>query len=560
MTVAALVGGVAGVSAMSGDQESRAGTEPSSNEPAGELAVGGGEQLEAGHFLVGADKTSLTPAPEAYQPNGDARTSESQPSAQWVKEQSKCHPPSQDAMVDPTVDPNEPHAGLFPDSSLGWPHNPNCIYLGGFGIGPLRAATGVSEFGPHVRSIAIGNGAKTVIFQVLDTVGYFHRYRPDVCDGCGLADMRRAISNRLGLGGPEYVSIASTHTHGGADTYGGWGGVPKWYWHQMRDATIESAVRAAEKMAAAEITVGTVDARKFNSQRRAHYYSTADYWAHWLQAWAPDGQPIATLINHAAHPTTIGASNTLLHADWPGGLNTRLESIFPGSVSLTIAGGLGNVSNSGGFGNMTTTFANFLSSEMARTSTPLVTNAIAARQAVITHPMTNWAEMGVGAIGGFDREFTPNPTSEDQGGAGPSAYHWSRGQDGRALRGCTTASPVAIDTPVAAYRIGGLKVFTGPGELFSNLTEVVKSKTVDRSTAGRDPGVGNQTMVFGNTNDALGYIMQSFEFERTSNAATHYGIDAIHGESASEYEEFFALDACFGDHVLQQMLDLNVGL
>jgi hypothetical protein len=56
-------------------------------------------------------------------------------------------------------------------------------------------------------------------------------------------------------------------------------------------------------------------------------------------------------------------------------------------------------------------------------------------------------------------------------------------------------------------------------------------------------------MVLGQTNDALGYIIQSFEFDSQGNVATEYGT------MTGEYEEVFALDRCMGDHVTQTLLD-----
>ena len=514
-----------------------------------------GIRLPAGQFLVGADKTSLYPQPQNYTPEGDqCDPGPCENPATWEKRPSRCDVDSGGVTPpDPEVDPNEPHVRLFTDSDLGWPgHNPNCIYLGGFDIGPVRGATGVHDLGVWARSIAISNGENTVIFQVLDTVGYFARYRSDICDSCGLSDIRQEVSDRLGLGGSQFVSIASTHTHGGADTYGGWGGVPKWYYHQMRDAAIASAEAAVANMEDARIVVGSVDARNFNNERRDHYYSTPDYWALWLQAQTPEGAPIATLINHAAHPTQSGSGNTLLHPDWPGALNNQLEVLYPGSVGLTIEGGLGNVSAQGSMDNMSKTFSRYLAGEIARTSTQLQGNQIAAAAAVIEHPVTNWGELGLSAIGAFDREFTP----ESPGAGGPMTYSWEKGRGSRTIpeqiqrqepprpedaRSCFAASPASVRTPIAAYRIGELNVFTGPGELFSNLTEVIKSKARNNV----------ETMVFGNTNDALGYIIQSFEFDRTTSVVTEYGTQT------AEYEEVFALDACFGDHVLDTMLQLR---
>jgi len=95
-----------------------------------------------------------------------------------------------------------------------------------------------------------------------------------------------------------------------------------------------------------------------------------------------------------------------------------------------------------------------------------------------------------------------------------------------------------VITTAGAHRIGELEIAFAPGEIFSNIAEVVKEKT-DRSAV---------TMVLGQTNDALGYIIQSFEYDDSANAVTQYGTQT------GEYEEVFSIDHCMGDHVLQSLL------
>ncbi|MDQ4064559.1 MAG: CehA/McbA family metallohydrolase, partial [Actinomycetota bacterium] len=507
----------------------------------------GGTRLPDGEFLVGANKISLEPTPERYRPNGQPRIDESQQPAHWETDEDLCElvPNDGGRERDPgdyqqwaTERLSEPHAFVFPEGKTGWPgRNPNCIYLGGYGIGPIRSAEGVDEkFGVWVRSVAISNGVDTAIFQVIDTVGYFARYREDVCHECGLKDVREAISEELQLGGSEHVSIASTHTHAGADGYGGWGGLPRWYYHQMRDSMIESARTAYDEMQRARISVGAVDAREFNNQRRKNYWSVSDYGAVWLQARPiAGGDAIATMTNYAAHPVTKGFDNEVLHPDWHGPFNKAIEESF-GGVALSIQGGLGNISPENGYD--ADGLAGLVAEDVTEGGTQLTRNTIAALQSEIVHPTTNAPEFALAAAGMFDREFVPGT----EGAAGPGTYSWSK-QDESPQRGCHTAGPAQIRTVVSGYRIGELNIFTGPGELFSNITKVVKSYA--RS--------GTQTMVLSQANDSLGYIIQSFEFDPIGGTPqTSAGI--------AEYEETFALDRCFGDHVLQEMLDLNRAL
>jgi hypothetical protein len=81
-----------------------------------------------------------------------------------------------------------------------------------------------------------------------------------------------------------------------------------------------------------------------------------------------------------------------------------------------------------------------------------------------------------------------------------------------------------LRTPRGGYRLAD------PTSLFSNISEVVRERADANTVA----------MTFGQANDALGYIIQSFEFDYAGNAVTEYGT------TTGEYEEVFSIDHCFG--------------
>jgi hypothetical protein len=265
--------------------------------------LSGLQPLGAGQFLVGATTTSLAPDPTKWQTKDCALEDESQ-------------------FHDPLYLVNRAAAGHHVPP--GWPKSPNCVYLGGYGIGPARVGTSVDPYnGYKVRSLAISNGRKTIVWQIMDAVGYFAKYRADLCADCGMLDMRRRIATAIGMP-VDNVAIGATHTHGGFDGYGAWGGIPDWYRTQIRDAVIGSAFDALRAMRPAQLEIGDVNARSFSGQRRDTYFSANDYGAVWLQArrlgGADGGQAgdvIATLVNYAAHPTMLG-DQSVMHGDWPG--------------------------------------------------------------------------------------------------------------------------------------------------------------------------------------------------------------------------------------------------
>lgn len=494
-------------------------------EPAGATAAGplpSPSPLPPGQFLAGANATSIAPG------------------SQWQ---------TVDCFALEDFNPNVDHA--LPSGGDSWPlASPDCVYLGGFDIGPVRPAESVDDGGVWVRSLAISNGTKIFVYQIIDAVGFFYRYMNGVCSDCGIHDMRNAIASANPGMSAQDVVIASTHSHAGADFYGGWGGIPNWYAAQVRDAVISSAQAAIDAMEPATISVGEGYLKNFNNERRDHYYSNVDEQAIWVQAKDAGGAVIATLANYAGHPTIV--SERVLHADWPGAAARRFESLY-GGVGLLIEGGLGNVSVRGkGSGSQDAraeaTGRQFAEAVAARIDAgrgiTLASNEMEADVRVISHPvMTNAGLAALGTAGFFTREFTPGSPGAD----GPGAYHWSKDRNPDRpgfLRGCDSSSAIQIKTPVGAHQIGELGLFFGPGEIFSNIAETAKAKSQNAKVVG----------AFGNANDSLGYIIQSFEFDRTTSVATEYGTQT------AEYEEVFSIDHCFGDHVLQEMLDAGGAL
>ena len=521
-----------------------------------------GGRTPEGTFLVGASRVSLYPAPTLF--GGSEWMTEGCTSA-GVDGSNTINPDH----VLPPVDPEDPVNTV--DEIRSWPaSSPDCIYLGGFGLGPVRPASRVGTGGIWIRSIAISNGERTFIYQIADLVGWFAKYDQTICADCGIRDVRKRAAQELGISIDDVIP-ASTHSHATADTYGGWGGIPDWYRNQIRDSAIAGAKQAVANLQAATIDVGEVHLRNRNNERRDTYYSTVDTGATWLQAktlpetvctgpgkgkkrtCTTSTTPIATLSTYAAHPTIV--SDPILHADWPGAAARGFEARF-GGVGLMFEGGLGNASISAAGAETREeraeiagmAIADDVAADIEGNAKALASNEMAAATTDITHPvMTNPGLVTLGTVGLFDREFVPG--SEAAGA--PGVYHWSRsgelsssGEDndpeprGSFLSGCDTAGPTVLTT-TGAHRIGELLIAFAPGEIFSNIAEVIKERADSNAIA----------MVIGQANDALGYIIQSFEFDHGANAITHYGA------TTSEYEEVFSIDRCFGDHVLETILE-----
>ena len=74
-----------------------------------------------------------------------------------------------------------------------WPENPDCIYMGGFGIGPMNPVSSFDqELGLWVRSIAIGDGEDTTVLTVVDGEGWLWDYASK-CDDCGAKQLGESL-------------------------------------------------------------------------------------------------------------------------------------------------------------------------------------------------------------------------------------------------------------------------------------------------------------------------------------------------------------------------------
>jgi hypothetical protein len=140
------------------------------------------------------------------------------------------------------------------DLSSPWPRNPDCIYVGGYGIGPMNSVQDFDdEHGLWARSVAVTDGAGWVVLTVIDGVYWFGDYDA-MCDGCGAFDLQQQLGDELGIDPASFV-FAATHSHTAPDFIGGWGFVPDWYMEQVADA-----MRASVRVAVLGLEPATIEA------------------------------------------------------------------------------------------------------------------------------------------------------------------------------------------------------------------------------------------------------------------------------------------------------------
>jgi hypothetical protein len=496
--------------------------------------VGGPVPVGTALVHVGAARRSIDPRP------GEDDV--------WKQDLAAC------GLLDPSTLEQVPGtlADVLARAGSPWPQDPDCLYLGGYGIGPMNPMVAVDEdHGLSARALAIrGTDGGTFVLVVVDGIGWMWE-RQHTCVDCGAQAIARRLGDELGID-PAGIWLHATHSHTSPDFMGAWGGVPAWYLEQVT-ATIEDTVRdAVAGLRPAVLEVGEVIARGHNRERRSTYRSAEEAHLGFARALAVtddgsrflvdptrDGAPegteavpavLATLGTYAAHPTTASTAAGVADPDWPARFERRVED-RDGGLALHAMTGLGNLSAAGG-----TQMGVALADELPAPGTGRLLARADVRVAsrTLLHPVSNLPLTVLGVPGFVDRTFLLEPASVRTGQRPDTAP-------------CVSAAPASVEAPIAAVRIGDeLALTAGPGELFANLTNTLKERSGARVT-----------LPLSQVNDALGYVGQSFELDRESQQGLGFAAD---GYGGVDYEDSYAIDVCFGDEVLERSLELLTDL
>ena len=217
-------------------------------------------------------------------------------------------------------------------------HTP--VFMAGFDVG--RAATGVHD-DLFARAAVLDIGGTRVALVTLDLVGYMVEE---------VQDIRYLLPKELQI---DRLIVASTHNHEGPDTIGLWGWVDdQWpflhagtndlYLLTLKRKIIEAVELAVADLRFAGLRAATTMTDDLDLIRDSREPEIIDQKLTILQAVAlgEDGEVITSLVNWSNHPEVLWDENTLLTADYPGYLCTRLEEQW-GGTSLFISGALGGL-------------------------------------------------------------------------------------------------------------------------------------------------------------------------------------------------------------------------
>lgn len=256
------------------------------------------------------------------------------------------------------------------------------IYMAGFGQD--RQAQGVHD--PiWARGIVVERGDTKIALVTLDVVGYFYN---EVQTIRSLVDPARGFDS---------ITVTSTHNHEGPDTMGLWGaddldsGVDLGYLDFVNDsvvACIESAddsltrsaikivtgstmgaslppwpdlVADGEVLQVLEIDLGeegilvtegdlgpvtnpsvpTLQLRERRTPReRIRAFFRFLFGRGPISDALPLGDTIATLVNYASHPESLGSGNNLITSDFPNAMREALEARY-GGIAIYMSADLG---------------------------------------------------------------------------------------------------------------------------------------------------------------------------------------------------------------------------
>ncbi len=415
-------------------------------------------------------------------------------------------------------------------------------YMAGFGSRGRKPA-GVHD--PlYARILLLTDGKKTIGVVGLDLLGF---YRKDV------EDLRRLA----GFEGPDrYLFIAATHQHSGPDTLGLWGPAPgisgaNPAYHARIKGAVAAALRRLEaELKAAELSgaAGAVDPRGLCRDTRDP--AVIDPNLSVLSVRDAKGAAIATVVNWSCHPEVLGRGNSLITADYPGPLCSRIEEVR-GGTCLFLTGAIG------GLMTPDSKAENFYEAhrigtrlaDLALALRPAPAKSIAARldffRETVLVPVENSRYLL------FLKALTFGHDLKDSLGRPlpSSRAFWLTAK--HAASGLEESDRPWVETEVSRLDLGPVRVLGIPAEIFPELViggydgrfragwPLLSEKNPDppelskapkppylRDLLGAGPG-----MVVGLANDELGYLVPAYDFK------TRPGLTMLPRLPGHHYEE-----------------------
>ncbi len=395
------------------------------------------------------------------------------------------------------------------------------VWMAGYGTG--RRAKGVHDE-LWARAVAFRSDGTTVVVVALDLVGYF---RPEV------EKIRAILPRKLGV---THLVVCSTHNHEGPDTMGLWGplpfvsGVRREYMTRVRTTVIRLVEQVVGELRPARLrmaqTTAPVDGVVGDHRDPVIFDDTLSVMA---VDDVLDGAPIATIVNWACHPETLGSRNTELTSDYPHYLREAVEAEL-GGVCVFLSGALGGMmtpeppAGLDGF-----EAARHVGESVGKAAVQALEGAKAVEEAAI-EVRTKTFDIPV-----ENKSYRLGMLS---GALKRDMYD----EEGKLFEGSVLRRPkLSVRTEVSVFRVGEAQFITVPGELLPELAvggydgsrshgkDIVGKDNpnppdLTKAPKGphlRDRMTGRVKFLIGLANDELGYIIPPYNFERNDRSPIH---------------------------------------
>ena len=406
----------------------------------------------------------------------------------------------------PQIRAGAARVGLTPDLKKYGP-----VYMAGFGNN--RVATGVHDF-LYARCLALGTSGQTLVLCGVDSIGLFS----DDVERIRAAAKEQLASRKKAPPGELNIVVAATHDHQAADTMGLWGpaegqsGIHEEYNRLVVERVAQAAAEAVRNLRPAILTMGQAHPSELDGMIHDDRPPVVrDAGVIVLRATDTHKRTIATLVNWANHPETLGSKNTLITADYPYYLCTALEQRFEG-VAVFLNGAVGGMQSP-------------LGADVPDPATGRPAPENSFHKAEIIGQKV--AEIAAGAIrngkavdadGIQFREVAIEIPTTNKGFQLAAQADLFKGRKKMTAQGATTTS-----TGLARLLAGGkpfLEIALVPGELYPELSVggVHRYAGADFPDAPIEPAIKNMMsaeykMLVGLADDEIGYIIPKAEWD-----------------------------------------------
>lgn len=393
------------------------------------------------------------------------------------------------------------------------------VYLGGFGLGPVRLSTGVQR--PiAARAFVVGDGQHWLALASVEVQGSFAAYQRGAY---GQYDIAKSIESATqGVLTREGIILSSDHSHRGPDTTGAWGFLPHGYMAYIASQTRDAVVAALGDAQPARLRSGSLDARDFLS---------SDFW--WpgenlvdpslrvLVAEDLGGALRGVFGTFAAHATREGSggSDPRISPDWPGAVSDFASAALGAPVVLA-EGAVGRTHSQdpeGVSGSDAWERALAARVEEAVLASGYITRpGVQADVDMVTLTAWNAGLLALNMAGSQGCAVASQTCVPLQRNAEPP---W---QEGNLVR-----------TLVSVARVGDVFLWGAPGELYPDAHATIQDLVAAR-----------EHFILGLANDQLGYLIAPTE---------HWPLVVAHAPVSDN--AFFNVDATSGDHLMCAALD-----